>query len=374
MLVTLILAGLALASPAAQPPQLVLGPQRTLVPAAERHAADLTFWPDGPLGVEREGSRYVFEGPSHGDIARTAGTLDDPVSGGVTPAIEVKGAAQALPDVGYAAGGPIYRDPSSGMRLMFVHLERYPTGDPRGGSYASIGLASSTDDGHSWRFLGPIFTQNLTYEQFKADPGRCGSDQENRQYGVVNTSFGQYVIRNEGGTDYFYIYGADAQQPPADGGACPVSFAVARAPVSEVVDAARQGGVSDWRKYFDGSWDEAGLGGRSSDVWPRTRLLSFDVSWNTYLHRYVLVMPDLVSGNRFELQISESADGVHWSTPATAFETRGEIYAPTIVGLGNDTRTSGQAFYVLYTNSPRQWSIQSRWIDGRLRSRVVAFR
>jgi hypothetical protein len=373
MFLTLLFTGLALVSPAPPAPQLVLGPQRTIVPAQERLAKDLTFWPDGPLGVERSGSGYVFEGPNHGDVTRTAGTLDNPL-GQVTPTIKVAGAAAALPDAGYAAGGPIYRDPSSGTRLMFVHVERYPTGDPRDGSYASIGLARSTDDGRSWRFLGAIFTQNLTYEQYRADPGRCGSDVENRHYAVVNTSFGQYVIRSEGGTDYFYIYGADAQQPPSDAGACPVSFAVARAPVSEVLDAARRGEVSDWHKYFDGSWDEPGLGGRSSDVWPGTRLLSFDVSYNEYLHRYILVMPDLISGNRFALQISESADGVSWSTPTNAFETRGEIYAPTIVGLGPDPRRTDQAFYVLYTNSPKQWAIQSRWVDARLRSRLVAFR
>jgi hypothetical protein len=368
-----VLAGLTVLGQGLSVPQYAVSPERTVVPANERHGAGLSFWPDGPLGVERSGSGLLFEGPNHGNIARTTGPLTDPAAS-ATPTIRVRGVTEALPDTGYAAGGPIYQDPSSGMRLMFIHIERYPTGNPRGGSYASIGLARSTDGGKSWSFLGQIFTQNLTYDQFKSDPGRCGTDTESRQYGVVNTSFGQYVIRTEGGVPYFYIYGSDTQAPPAGSDVpCPVSFAVARAPVSQVVSAAARGTVSGWSKYFDGSWDEPGLGGRSTDVWPGTRLLSFDVAYDSYLHEYVLVMPGVIDRNRFSLDLSVSRDGVSWSIPRPLFEQRGEIYAPTIVGFGPDPSVAGRSAYIYYTSSPRYLSLGTRWIDGRLQARVLAF-
>ena len=44
---------------------------------------------------------------------------------------------------------------------MFVHAERYPSGDVKV-FYGSIGLALSENDGRTWRFLGEIFRPDLS--------------------------------------------------------------------------------------------------------------------------------------------------------------------------------------------------------------------
>jgi hypothetical protein len=372
--VTLIvlLSSLALLAPS-QGLAVSAGPQQTLVPAGHRLAAGLYTWPDGPVGVVREGGELELFGPNRGDVARTVGPRANPIRE-VKPSIPIA-EAEALEDVGYAAGGPIYSGLSGGALLMFVHLERYPTGDPQGGSYASIGLARSSDDGASWELLGEIFQQNLTYDRYREEPGRCGTDLENRRYGVSNTSFGQYVIRRDDGVPYFYIYGSDTQAPPDDGDTpCEVNLAVARARVSEVTEAAEEGEVSSWQKYDEGSWEEPALGGTSANVWPGLRRLSFDVSYNEELDRYLLAMVRPLAANRSGLEIATSADGVTWSAPALAFEAEGEIYAPTIVGTDADPRTSGHSFDVYYVHSPRGLQLGSRWADAALAARTLTLR
>jgi hypothetical protein len=370
MTLLILLSGLALLAPAQSTLEPRVGAERTIIPAKERLTAGLYTWPDGPIGIVPSGSERVFYAPNRGDIARTTGTLDDPIRQ-VSTGTAVKGAS-ALEDVGYAAGGPIYR--GGGAMLMFVHLERYPSDRPQDGTYASIGLARSSDEGQTWELLGEIFSQNLTYDRYRDEPGRCGTDAGGKQFGVANTSFGQYVVRREEGSDYFYIYGADTQAPPAEESVpCEVNLAVARAPVDEVVSAALEGEVSQWRKYHEGGWEEPGLGGRSTNIWPGPRRLSFDVSYNRHLDRYILAMVRPISQSRFVLDLAASADGITWSPPQPAFASEGEIYAPTIVGLEADPRVSGQSFRVYYVNSLRGLELGSRWVDAALRSRLIEF-
>jgi hypothetical protein len=255
---------------------------------------------------------------------------------------------------------------------MFVHIERYASGNSADGTYASVGLAKSTDAGKTWRFLGEIFGQNLSYADYVANPGRCGTDTDTKRFGVVNTGFGQYVIRNEGGTDYFYIYGPDTQTPALGStGPCTTNFAVARAPVASVIAAAKNNAVTPWRKYYAGGWTEPALGGRSTDLRPGQRRISFDVAYDSYLRQYILVAPNPLPNGEFELDLQTSADGVNWSVPHAAFTETGEIYAPTIAGLGKNPDQPGQSFNVIYGNSPEASSTSSRRLDGFVASRQV---
>jgi hypothetical protein len=334
----------------------ITGLESTLVTAGQRKTLDLRYWPDGPMGVEKTRSGYLFHSPNGPNVARTKGRLDDPLRFGVTPNIEVEG-ARALTDVGYASGGPIYRDRSSGMRLMFVHAERFPNPLYPQRFYATVGLARSYDRGRSWRFLGEVFSPRLTYAAFKAG-SPCGPR--------AGSSFGQFVVRRVAGVRYFYIYGPDQQA----GTECPTNFAVARAPVSQVLAAAANGTVTRWSKYYNGTWVEPGLGGRSSDLW-QGQLRSFAIAHNRALDRDLIVMARQVDDRRFSMVISESADGLSWSQPTTLFTVSGEIYAPTIVGRGNP-RVTGRRFFVYYTNSLLEPSGGFRWDDGALRRRQLS--
>jgi hypothetical protein len=330
------------------------GPEEVVLTAAQRDAVGLDRWPDGPMGLVRSPSGYTFYGANSGNVGRAQGALDNPALGQVTPSIDMQGAKQ-LTDVKYASGGPIY-DAGGGMQLMFVHLERRPPGTSKTW-YASIGLAKSTDDGSTWTFLGEILKHNLRYSTFKRRQP-CGA--------VAEASFGQYVIRSVGNASYFYIYSPDTQSN------CNVNVAVARAPVSAVVAAARNGAVSPWTKYRNGAWSEPGLGGRSSDVAPSRARRSFALAYSSYLHRYILAMAKIVTPGVYGLEISTSADGIRWSDPQILFTAPAEIYAPTIIGTGIDPTVVDRQFYVYYSYSPNAATFGGyRWSDASLRRRLI---
>src|SRR5207247_1664664 len=95
------------------------GNEATIVTQTQRGLLGLKWWPDGPMGVEKTTTGYTFNASNGPNVARTTGTLDNPIGANVTPAVEITG-ARALTDVGYASGGPVYRAQATGMRLMFV--------------------------------------------------------------------------------------------------------------------------------------------------------------------------------------------------------------------------------------------------------------
>jgi hypothetical protein len=326
--------------------------ESVIVSADQRLAAGLVAWPDGPMGVTRSGSGYTFFGANSGNVARTAGSLDSPLVAGVSARTEVL-QARRLADVRYASGGPIY-EVGNGIKLMFIHLERRPAGTIRSW-YGSIGLAQSVDGGRSWSFLGEIFTHQLSYKSYRK--GACGT--------VAETSFGQYVIRRIGGADYFHIYSPDTQAN------CDVNFAVARAPVRAVVAAARRGSVSPWKKLRDGSWGAPGLGGASSDTGANRGRRSFAIAYSPTLQGYVLAATGVVSPGVHGISLSTSTDGISWSAPQVAFVSVGELYAPTIVGLGSDPTVASQRFHIYYAHSRAAGFGGYRWSDASLRRRTI---
>jgi hypothetical protein len=343
---------LALASTAAAA-LTTAGDEEVVMTASQRSSAGLDTWPDGPMGIERNGNGFAFYGANSGNVARTVGPLDDPAASEVSPSIKVDGAKQ-LTDVRYASGGSVY-EAGGGTKLMFIHLERRPLGTTKSW-YGSVGLAKSTDDGHTWTFLGEIFRPNLPYSTYKRSQP-CGA--------VVEASFGQYVLRSVGGTTYFYIYSNDTQRN------CSANFAVARAPVSAVAQAARRNRVSPWSKYYASGWREPALGGRSSNVAQATGRRSFSVAYDSSSNRYVLAMTRLVSPGVYGIALSESTDGIAWSSPQILFTTVGEVYAPTIVGLGADPTVATQRFYIYYSYSPHGGFGGYRWSDASLRRRLA---
>jgi hypothetical protein len=379
-----VVAGLALLPSAADASTVTAQSEQNLVTAAERRAVgvELNAWPDTPMGVEKTGTggaAYTFYAANtnqhgRGDIARTVGALNDPIAAGVEPNLVVQGAREQIPDLGYAGGGPTYDASYQGLpfKLMFVHLEQYPDGIPAHGIYGSIGLAKSTDGGHTWQFLGQIFQEDRGYDQFADQESNglfCG-DNSNTAVGV-----GEYVIRSEGGVDYFYIYSPDWPASCEPGQGTGATFAAARAPVSDVVAAAAGGGVSPWSKYDDPAWDQPALGGQSSDVLGggEGHFRSFSVSYNSYVDRYIMLQ-SVLTGSSLQQGVSfrDSCDGVHWSAPTTIFTEMGEIYDPSIIGIGADPRTTDHNFYVYYSHSLDAVLGGDRWQDGSLRRRPLS--
>lgn len=324
-------------------PQSLVGPER-------KARKGLEWWADGPISAEPTGrGEYAFWAPNGGDVAATSGTLADPAAVVFRRAKPI--AHPGYPDIGYLSGGQTY-DLGRSRRLMFVHAERYPTDDVTV-FYGSIGLAYSDNDGRTWRLLGEIFRPELAYEDFR----RCRD--------AVNASFGQFVIARTGGRRYFYSYSIDHTD------SCVTDYAVFRAPVGEVVRAARRGTVTTWRKLHDGGFTEPALGGRFTDILPGAQTRSFAVTYNTYLGRYLFIYPHQYPRQPYwEWRAAESVDGIHWSAPAPFGEaTFGERYAPSVISPGARPQTSGREFWIYYTASLSSgWD---RWPTSTLTRQMV---
>jgi hypothetical protein len=313
----------------------------------------LESWPDGEMGVERSGTGYTFHAPRGGGVqTRTGDSLDSP-AGASAAQFQIQGVP---PEYDYAAGGSVYTHPGTGIKLLLTHLEQWRDGLGTN-FYATVGLAKSTDGGASWTFLGEIVRHAVA-------PDQCMNH-------VADAGSGTHAIRNEGGTEYLYVYVHDQQDCSRVN-----SLAVARAPVGEIVSAAAAGTVSNWAKYHDNGWGQPGIGGVSTDLWPDpTPWTNFgSVSWNTHLGRYVLVIArphTTLLLRTFRLELLQSNDGLGWSAPQVMAESLTELIYPTAVGLEADPHQTGQSFHVYYVSSLLGPS--GRWFLASLNRRTITF-
>jgi hypothetical protein len=105
-----------------------------------------------------------------------------------------------------------------------------------GQTHTSMTMARSSDYGHTWKIEGPIITGTDPPHDGKMTGDSC-----------------QNVVRGQDG--YYYAYCVHNGRHSWDGG---YGFA-ARAPISDP-------GPGQWKKYFNGSWSEPGVAGKSSPI------------------------------------------------------------------------------------------------------------
>jgi hypothetical protein len=324
-----------------------VGPPETVLSAKERPYS----WPDGTMGLLRDGSKYRFVAASAGFPKTAVGTLQNPIAEGVWD-LKIEGLKKPYD---YVAGGPLYRDEPSGVLLMFYHAEFYTFPPGYLPFYSEIGLARSMDEGRTWTDLGVILTLHT--------PIQAPYFQVQRE--SLDIGWGAYTVVGE----YFYVYFADLIEDGESYGR--VHHAVARAPIADVLRAAIENGtVSAWTKYYNGTWSEPGLGGKSSSLLQHGRgfLMLGDVSYNSYLSKYVAVLIGEPWPNT-DLYWIESEDGLHWTHYHKIVDDPGhEIYV-TIVGTGDQLRQSGKEFYVYYVHSFEFAETGDRNKDGRLMRR-----
>jgi hypothetical protein len=108
-----------------------------------------------------------------------------------------------------------------------------------------------------------------------------------------------------------------------------------------------------FHKYYNGQWDEPGMGGMASDLFPAvTGETDGDpqVVWSSYRNRFVAIMD-----NGQYIAYGESTDGLNWPAMqillGTSPETPAYGYA-NAVGLGADPGVLGETFYSYYTDWP----------------------
>jgi hypothetical protein len=330
--------------PAEAVTNLTFGAKEVIYTAAQRNALGLNYWPDGNLGVVPDGSGgcYFYAANSTGS-KRARGSLAAP--GGLgTVACSMSGGES----LNYKAGGPVYKDPASGRLLQFYHAEVHPGGDPTK-FYSILGMAVSEASWTSFYDCGRTVQANMS--QMQADAATQ----------VVEMCGSPYIVKD----GYFWVYYRDTLTNRAG-----VNLCVARAPVSSVVAAATNHASVSWQKYYNGSFSEPGLGGRSSPLEtgnPGVRWM--DIKWSSYLQKYVMVVS--VGWPGPDLYLAFSDDGINWSARTRIENDPGESFYCSLVGAGADPQELGQSFYVYYTYSAAgDWN---RWTDAEIVRRLVAF-
>ncbi|MCS0603541.1 RICIN domain-containing protein [Streptomyces sp. LP11] len=150
----------------------------------------------------------------------------------------------------------VWVDPDTGDWIGLVHNEFTPDPFGDGLHYDAIDYAVSTDQGHTWDIKDHVLTS--PYSTRRGDTGTFGH--ETYYYGD-----GDPRLFVDTASGYFYVYYNSRVIPKGGvpGGWTDGSRAhVARAPMSAKM------APGSWRKWYDGSWSQPGLGGLESNMEP----------------------------------------------------------------------------------------------------------
>lgn len=319
------------------------GPAEVVVDNATRLGLELRGWPDTAFGVLPEGggnyrflsvSALVGSGPLPQSATTTRGTLDNPVAAGRSGVTQGKvTGVPTEPKYGYAGGGPVFRDPGSGLVLQMLHLERSLEFDHR--FYADLHLGLHDPATGDTKRLGEIIAPDMDF----------GTAFQHKLTADIGTS--SFVLRD----GYLYAYFPDYSFQDNQYRVTPLS--VARAPLAEVIDAARRGTVSEWKKFHQGQWNSPGRNGPSTTV----RELG-NGPWHPNVVRTSRGGTIMVAGtDPREFVLASSPDGMTgWSGPTTLFRDPDRFNAyPTIAGTGADPSVVDTEFLLYYL----QWQSQN---------------
>lgn len=327
---------------AADAPVFTVGEMEIVATKKQRETLGLNWFIDGNLGVVKHQNQVQLYGANGSKPVRVTGTLQN-----LLQKVEQVRITSGNKEFRYLSGGPLFRDPQSRRIFLFYHAEIHRGTEKN--FYSVLGLSIQTDE-HGLEFmdLGPIFTANVSNEQAQSAVAICGAP---------------YMIKD----GCFYLYARDVM---AEGSPRHSNLSVARAKVAEVVQAGLEGKNAEWKKYYNNHFSEPGLGGRSSPLEegnPGTRWM--DVSYNTAIEKYIMVVAANTGTDKVELFVTWSDDGIAWAERRKLADEDGESFYPSIVGFEDDPRQSGAEFYVYYTFSAKGgWE---RWSDAAIARRRI---
>jgi hypothetical protein len=179
-----------------------------------------------------------------------------------------------------------------------------------------IGAVSSQDNGANWKDLGFIL-------EAPPDSLFCGT--ENKYFAGGNGDF-SVILDNKGG--YFYFFISTYHKNTAEQG-----VAIARMSYSD-----RKSPTGKVWKWYHGNWNEPGLGGHVSPIFPVSRdwnrrdadaFWGPSVHWNSYVNSYVILLNRAIDGDWKQEGIyvtfsHDLSDPASWTSPQRILE-RGEI-------------------------------------------------
>lgn len=185
---------------------------------------------------------------------------------------------------------PNFYQVSENELIGFTHIERYPGDEPRGLPEFGLGISYSADGGSTWEFAGEI-----------AAP-------KNRRLNVGGTP---YIIK-DGYVQLYFNDGVnnDFATP------WPRHVAAVRAPLADVIAAARANTTSPWKKYVNGAWNGDPINSVGDviirDVYGSNDTHA-DATYNTAMGKYLMTIQ---AQNAAKLQLYSSSDGIIWSMEA----------------------------------------------------------
>jgi hypothetical protein len=238
----------------------------------------------------------------------------------------------------YAALYSTWRDPATGVIHGWYHAE-VPVPGCTQGFYASIGYATSNDDGHVFTKQGIVVTNGQPVV-----PDLC----------VGQGAAQPYVI--EAG-DYLYMLYDSWIPPDYPGG----GIAIAR---------ASKATPGYWTKYDQGSFSQSGLGGARTILIPLgsggQQSWGAAVIWNSNLGKFLMVHSDF--NHEGTVYLRASRDLVNWTSSQVLFDPSPDhsYRYPTLVGA-----TDGRMGYAAWLYFGRQATSASIGPDTLLARRSV---
>ncbi len=236
----------------------------------------------------------------------------------------------------------------TGAMYGWYHYERIINCGSREQSVPAIGALVSQDAGASFTDLG------LVLESW--EPDNCGA-----QNGYFAGGHGDFTVIPDQHGKYFYFHFGNYGGETASQG-----VAVARMAIAD-----RDHPIGHVWKYYEGAWNEPGIGGRQSPIyaaavgWQEADTDSFwgpSVHWNTHLERYVMLLnrsccwegwPQEGIYVAFATDLGEPGS---WTAPAKIAEV--DNWYPQVVGSGAyGSDTSAGEVARLYVRGVSEWEI-----------------
>lgn len=307
----------------------VTSPRKTLLEVDED---GLVGSPDGHITFLRENGLLRMWAPINGGTVELATTNFLDVHAMTTPAEETFWPRGNGFDSEYAGGSKVLRLPNGDLAMIY-HGEHHPcTGDK---AEVNVGLAVSSDNGNTWQRRGKILA---------AAPYNFASCEVRNFYGAGSFSG---VVSPDGRYLYLYHHIWHPFQ------SCYVT--VSR---SEIASGL---GPGTWWRYYEGNWDQPGLGGLGSDMWreppgqePCMAGIP-SVSWNPTFNMWLAVF---VTFEGFAY--TSSSDGVNWAesrmlmrgvtlvAPESLIDHEQYIYYPSLIDphANQDGRTNKKSLLI----------------------------